>query len=220
MSEVFLQGNLVNLRMPDIDRDVRTGSWHKWFNDEQITKFLYHGVFPVSREKQVEIVRSNLSRNDLVLLAIADKESDEIVGIVSLKDIDLLNRLADITIVMGSGKYPNGAPLEAMALMTSYGFERLNLNKIQAGQHVGLWKWVNTLALIGYKLEGYIRQTHIRYGSISDSVRVGITADEYFAIIDSRKGKYLTNDVAELLKQRRKENMCQALKMLVEDCGN
>lgn len=215
MENVFITGDLVYLRYPDIQKDVIDGRWAEWFNDDSITKYLYHGVFPNTKDKQVEIVKSNLDKSDMVLLSIVEKQSDKLIGIVSLKDIDLLNRVAEITIVMDKEKYIAGAPFEAMALMTKHGFEKLNLNKIQAGQHVGLWKWINTLELIGYRLEGFIKSTHIRFGQISDSVRVGIDSKTYFDLLHQRSGNYLTNDVNNLLKTRRKDNMCEKLKSLV-----
>ncbi|MGB7403211.1 MAG: GNAT family protein [Arcobacter sp.] len=215
MENVFITGDLVYLRYPDIHKDVIDGRWAEWFNDDSITKYLYHGVFPNTKDKQVEIVKSNLDKSDMVLLSIVEKQSDKLIGIVSLKDIDLLNRVAEITIVMGNEKYIAGAPFEAMALMTKHGFEKLNLNKIQAGQHVGLWKWINTLELIGYRLEGFIKSTHIRFGQISDSVRVGIDSKTYFDLLQQRDGNYLTDDINSLLKTRRKDNMCEKLKSLV-----
>jgi len=66
----------------------------------------------------------------MVLFSIIDKTTDKICEIVSLKDIDLLNRVAEITIVMNKGSYPENSPIEAWALITEYGFEKLNLNKI------------------------------------------------------------------------------------------
>lgn len=216
MENVFITGDLVYLRYPDIQKDVIDGRWAEWFNDDSITKYLYHGVFPNTKDKQIEIVKSNLDKSDMVLLSIVEKQNDKLIGIVSLKDIDLLNRVAEITIVMGNEKYIAGAPFEAMALMTKHGFEKLNLNKIQAGQHIGLWKWVNTLELIGYRLEGFIKSTHIRFGQISDSVRIGIDSNTYFNLLQQRDGNYLTNDINSLLKTRRKENMCEKLKSLVD----
>lgn len=180
MSDSFLDGNLVYLRLPDIERDVVNGDWYRWFNSDEITKYLYHGVYPNSLERQIEIVKSNLERGDTVLLSVIDRESEKLCGVVSLKDIDLINRVAEVTIVMSRGDYVKNAPLEALALITQYGFEKLNLAKINGGHHIGLWRWVNKVELLGYRLEGYIRDTHRRYGRVFDSVRVGVRADDYF----------------------------------------
>ena len=104
-----------------------------------------------------------------------------------------------------------------MGLMTKHGFHRLNLNKIQAGQHIGLWKWVNTLELIGYKLEGYISQTHCRDFIAEDSVRVGITKDCFLEIVNNRGGDYFGGEIEKLIKNRRKENMCFKLRKVLDN---
>lgn len=216
MENPFIVGDLIYLRVPDINKDIVDGLWSQWFNNDNITKYLYHGVYPNTIEKQVETVKLNINKPDMILLCIVNKINEKLIGIVSLKDIDLLNRVAEITIVMGSEGYPIGAPIEAMALMTKHGFEKLNLNKIQAGQHIGLWKWVNTLELIGYKLEGYIKATHIRFGQINDSVRVGIDSETYFDLLKQRKGIYLTDNLSSLLKKRRRDNLCEKLKTCLD----
>ena len=95
--------------------------------------------------------------------------------------------------------------------MTRHGFDKLNLNKIYAGQHINLWKWVNTLELLGYKLEGYIRENLIRYGKAHDSVMMGITASDFYKLLDKRKGNIITDDLMSLLAKRRKDNICLKL---------
>jgi len=216
MNNKFLRGKYTYLRVPDVEQDVLKGNWHNWFNNEKITKYLYHGVYPNTRIKQAEFVESALKRKDMVLLAIVDSKSNAMCGVISLNRIDLLNRRSEIAIVMGDVKYSPGVPLEAMALMTQYGFDKLNLNKIYAGQHVGLWKWINTLELIGYKLEGYSSGSHIRYGKIADSVYTGISSLDFYALLKQRNGKYCTEDVRSLLPQRRKINMIDQLKKAVD----
>jgi RimJ/RimL family protein N-acetyltransferase len=217
MKDCFIDGDLVYLRLPDIQEDVIDGGWHEWFNNDEITKYLYHGVYPNSREQQVDIVKDNLKKSDMILLSIIDKSTDELCGIISLKDIDLLNRIAEMTIVMDKGNYTKNAPLEAWALMTSYGFEKLNLNKINAGHHIELWKWVNKVELLGYKLEGCISSTHIKYGTTYDSVRIGVLAKDYFKLLTERNGLYLSNNLESLLKNKRVENICAKFSSIISN---
>lgn len=215
MQNCFIEGELVYLRYPDVQKDVLEGKWHEWFNRNDITDYLYHGVYPNSIEKQVEIVKSNLERSDMVLLSVIEKSTDKHIGIVSLKDIDLLNRIAEITIVMDKGNFSKNAPFEAWALITKYGFEKLNLETIKAGHHEKLWKWINKTELLGYKLEGYSNDTHLRYGKKSSSVGTSISSSDYFDLLEKRDGKYLTNNIDDLLSQKRDENMCEKLKNLI-----
>lgn len=211
--DVFLRGKYINLRKPDIQRDVINGHWHSWFSDQSITKYLVHGVFPVSREEQAAIVKDNLSNPKTFLLCIFDADTDEHIGIISLGSIDWRNRNAEIAIVMGETK-KGAAALEAMALMSKHAFDRLNLLKLWSGQHEGLWKWVNTLSLIGYRLEGYREAMFIRDGQSWGIVFTGVTAKDFYALQSARGGTILTNDPMALVKKRSKENNVQKVREL------
>ncbi len=217
MSDYFIIGEYIGLRSPDIEQDIYHGEWANWFNDESVTRYLVHGVYPNSIESQVAYIKSKLASDRSIVLAIDDINTGEMIGVISLDSIDLINRLADIAIVIGAKKYPCCAPIEAMGLMTQHAFEKLNLTKVQAGQHVGLWKWVNTLELIGYRLEGYILDTHKRNFKSYDSVRVGITRERYLELLRSRGGAYFGEDIRSLLKTRRKENMCEVLGKMIRE---
>ena len=76
-NEAFLIGEIVYLRKPNIDNDVLKGEWHSLFNDKEITKYLVHGIFPVSREQEAGYVEDQLNDSKSLLLSIVSKESDE-----------------------------------------------------------------------------------------------------------------------------------------------
>jgi RimJ/RimL family protein N-acetyltransferase len=213
--EQFLTGEHVYLRPPCIETDVMSGSWHSWFNDDQVTKYLVHGVYPITRIQQAEFVRSAMNDPKTLLLSIIDSKNDQHVGVISLKSIDLLNRNAEIGIVMGRNPLP-GAALEAMSLLVEHGFSRLNLHRIYAGQHEGLWKWINQLALIGFDLEGYRKDAGFRNGEYYGSVLTAVLAPHFFALKALRGGKVLGPSLAELLRSRRTENHVEILKKTIE----
>ena len=205
VTKPFLQGKTVFLRAPDLQSDVVEGNWHEWFNDYETTRFLVHGIYPVSPERELEIVKGDLDRSDHLVLVIADAEDQHPLGIVSLTEIDHINRRAEIAIVMGERR-KLGAALEAMALMTGHAFDRLNLEKLYAGQHEGLWKWINTLELIGYRLEGYRRDFGRRDDKAYGVALTGVTADVFNALRRERNGDILGSDLLALLRQRSPEN--------------
>ncbi len=214
--DAFLKGTIVDLRVPNIETDVINGDWHTWFNNDEVTKFLHQGVYPNTREQQIKYVKIALDSKDTIMLSIIDKKTNEMCGVIVLKEIDLINRVAFISIVMGNKLYAPGAPFEAMALMTEYGFQKLNLNRIEAGQNEGLWQWVNQLFLLGYKIEGFIRQPFIRYGKKQNGVRMAILAEDYYRILKLRDGIYLTNNINNLLKQRKKIDLIKEFKKIVD----
>ena len=85
-----------------------------------------------------------------------------------------------------SSSVAGSRPSKAMALLTEPGFTRLPLHKLAAGHSAGLWKWVNTLELIGYRIEGYIEAIMLRDGHIHDGVHTGITAERFYKLKDEQ----------------------------------
>jgi len=213
---IFLSGELVYLRTPDIEKDIINGKWHSWFNDKITTKYLGQGIYPNTIEKQIAFLESIKNDKSKILLSVMDKKNDNHIGVISFNDIDLMNRKASISIVIGEKNYSIGAPLEAMALMIEHGFDRLNLNKIWAGQVVDLYKWVNLLGLIGFRVEGYNEASYIRDGKIQDAIWTGVTAERFYRLRSERGGKICTNNLSELMKTRRKEELPLHIKEFIE----
>ena len=201
MTDHFLRGKLVNLRTPDLPDDVTTGGWYRWFNDPRITEYLEHGVRPVSAGEEIRILEEAMKSASNLILAVVCASTDRLLGTISLKGINYVQRRAEIAIVM-SGERAPGAALEAMALLTRHAFDRMNLQKLIAGQHEALWKWVNTLAMIGYRVEGYRSDYGYRNGRPYGVLLTGITAPEFHALQAARGGDILLGDAAALGRSR------------------
>lgn len=212
--DVFLVGKLVSLCQPNIEMDILNGSWHTWFNDKKLTEFLEHGNRPISASEEADIVRAEMSKPSSLILTIVSNANKEVIGVISIKDINHVHRRAEIALVTSGARLP-GAALEAMALLTEHAFDRLNLQKLYAGQHEGLWKWVNSLALIGYKVEGLRRCQGFRNGESYDVILTGITAQDFYKIRAERMGDVLTGDVSALVRTRKKVNVVTELKRIL-----
>jgi RimJ/RimL family protein N-acetyltransferase len=216
--EVFLKGERVSLCIPDVERDVLNGNWHSWFNDLSTTRFLEHGVRPVSRQQEAAIVQGSLDNPKTFMLTINAADTLELCGVISLANINQHMGNAEIALVT-SGIPRSGGALEAMALMTTHAFERFNLAKIYAGQHEGLWKWVNSLKLIGYDVEGLRREQNCRDGRRYDVILTGITGTRYYALKDQRGGSLLGDDIDALMAKRSKVDFVPGLRSALEGFG-
>jgi RimJ/RimL family protein N-acetyltransferase len=211
--DAFLVGRSVYLRRPDVERDVEQGEWHRWFNDLTTTRHLVHGARPISRAEEAEYVRAALASPNRLVLAVVDAPTDRVCGTVSLGEIDHVHRRAEISLVMGRiVRTAPEAALEAMALLSKHAFDRLNLEKIYAGQHEDLWPWINTLALIGYELEGYREAMFVRDGRSIGSALTGLQAATFRRLERERGGNVLSDDVGALLRTRPRENRVAALR--------
>jgi len=205
MHNPFLIGNKVYLRALE-EADLE-GNWYKWFNDPDVTKYLQKGFFPNTKEKQrAHLEKMNNSSSDL-LLAIISKAENRHIGVVGLHNIDWINRKAEISIVVGEKKYWGlEYSLEAMALLSEHGFHKLNLHKIYAGQHEALEKWRKVLELIGFNIEGALKEDIFTQGKYWDVVKIAVFARDFFKLKEQRNGRILGNSIKELLRETRKKH--------------
>lgn len=214
--DIFLEGKIVALRQPVIEKDVMKGPWHSWFNDPVTTQYLVHGVFPLNREQQAEIVATEMANPASLLLVVIDKKTSRHIGVVCLKFISHTLRSAALSIVFGDRSI-RGAALEAVALLTQHAFNRLNLQRVYGGQHAGLWQWMNSLELIGYQLDGYSRDYGLRNGKKYDVATYSITATRFYDLQKQRGGNICTASLSTLLEKASPENKTEIMKQFFCD---
>jgi len=194
----ILQSHSVYLRPID-EEDVINGDWHHWYNDYKLTAYNSHGVYPINIEDERKYFLNSKKSSSQISLAACSLESDRVIGTVSLLNIDLLNRKAEIACTIGSNICPT-AGLESIGLIVQHGIGRLNLNKIYAGAHDGLKEWVKMLRSLGFAEEGISREESLRNGKYSDFIRFGLLAKDYNQLVFEREGKYLLGSSGELYK--------------------
>jgi [ribosomal protein S5]-alanine N-acetyltransferase len=89
-----------------------------------------------------------------LLYAICDSQTGTMIGVTSIQSIDLQNREAEIAIMIGEETYrQRGVSIEAWGLLTQHVFESLPVERIYAGSHEGLRRWVESLRVIGYEID-------------------------------------------------------------------
>lgn len=219
--DVFLQGENIDLCLPTADFAEKS-TWYSWFNSFKTTRFLEQGIFPNTSEKQVLFYKELISSDNRISLIISDKK--QYIGTISLSFINLYKRTADIALLIGEeSTSPNAdfIALEAMALMTEFGFDNIGLQKIGAGQHEKLMKWQRKLETIGYRLEGYKINGFIKGNEVANSVLIGITKDDYSRIKEKR-GKLWdsTFKMDERINSMPAEPFVTALKKFFDVEGN
>jgi RimJ/RimL family protein N-acetyltransferase len=140
----FLTGEKV--RLVGFTERFITAKYLSWLNDQDVNQYLYVGRFPATIEEARARVERYGNHEIGIMFAImtnlaprGDKieqteEFSEFVGSISLSIKDSINRNAEIGLMIGSKEHwGKGLAGEAIRLTTEYGFNRLNLHKIEAG---------------------------------------------------------------------------------------
>tara|TARA_B110001450_G_C17555369_1_gene454440 strand:+ start:252 stop:986 length:735 start_codon:yes stop_codon:yes gene_type:complete len=187
--EFFLRGELIDLCIPS-DIAIEEDGWADWFNNIELLQATAHGVFPNHRSSQHKILESLASDRSKIVLLICEKVSQKAFGVVSLENINLQNRSAQIAINASSKSNDAIHPLstlEAMALITQHGFDQLGLNRIYGGQAFPLLEsWNKAIELIGYRTEGITRNSFVRGHNAFDTALISCSYEHFLSITKIR----------------------------------
>ncbi|MEC2159426.1 GNAT family N-acetyltransferase [Virgibacillus halodenitrificans] len=155
---------------------------YQWCLDKEVTKHLNmpEKYPPFSKEETLNWIEMCIDKtNGYEQKAILD-ESGKHIGWVDLKNIDKLNKHAELGIAIGDKNYwGKGYGLAAMKEMLEFGFSQLGLNKIWLRVEVDNEKAIKSYERMGYVEEGILRQDRLRKGVFVDRLRMSILKDEY-----------------------------------------
>ncbi|HUA13870.1 MAG TPA: GNAT family protein [Verrucomicrobiae bacterium] len=174
----FLEGSLVRLR--PLEHSDLTERYLGWLNDPEVTRYTEAGTFPSTREDLENFYRSVTGSKNDVMLAIVDRASGRHIGNVKLGPIHWIHRTATLGILIGEKEFwGKGVGLEATRLMVEYGFERLNLHRIDLGVFAEHEAAVRCYEKAGFKIEGRMREDLFQDGRHRDRLWMGLLRSEY-----------------------------------------
>ncbi len=151
----------------------------KWVTDRDVTRYLSsHFDFSQSLKKTEEFVE-NAMDSDFTGFVIADKKTGEYIGQIDF-NIDRKNRVGTLGIVIGIKKKQNqGIGTEAMELFINFGFNELNLNRIELDVMSYNKKAIRVYEKLGFKKEGCKRKKFYRDGKYHDIYIYGLLKEEW-----------------------------------------
>ena len=128
-------------------------------------------------EAHIERITQDDSREDF---AICLNDSKEMIGEMSLLDIDEVNHSAGFRISMVTTDHVGkGLGTEAMNLMVHYVFEGLNLNRLQLEVFSHNKRGIRAYEKVGFIKEGVLRQALFYNNQYSDEIIMSIIKDDY-----------------------------------------
>lgn len=201
----MLKGNVIYLRLFELEDYVKTYEWH---NDFNLQKSTCGPLRFVSKEIEKSWVLSKSSHNlNEIYLAICAIENDEMIGWYSITDIDFRNRKCHCSgVVIGDKRYRDGiAYQEAGDLVFNYLIEELNMNRITAAC---LYEQILARAEMEasfWTLEGIERQAVFKNGSYHDVCRYAILKDDYIKHLQAGDYENKIIRLGRIIKRLRQE---------------
>ena len=179
---------------------------YKWMNDDELKKMSIGVNRRMCREEAEDWVKARMRDNrSQIFWAICAKDTNQMIGYMSLSDIHYVNRSANFSgIVIGDSRYQDGfAWLESYLFVYEYVFERLGLNRVY-GESIIDHKMTSTMRkLMMSTVEGVLRQAVYKNGQFYDVVVASVLKDEYFK--RKAEGEYELKSVLKRLRQLHKE---------------
>jgi len=173
------RGRWVYLRALDVDDYVLV---NKWRNDDEIQSLTGGNRYYVSSAMEKKWVEEKaLDNSKDVYWAICLKETDEMIGYISINNIDWRNRKADWGgIVVGERAHRSrGCASEASYLMMEYVFCELGLHRL-----TGHWLEEHKTSILmgrmlGFKQEGVLRDNIYKDNAFHNVVIMSILKSEF-----------------------------------------
>jgi [ribosomal protein S5]-alanine N-acetyltransferase len=166
--DVFIKGDLVDLVVLS-EEIVDNSNWYNWFNNEENTKYMQKHYFPNTKKLQLDFFKHNIENNENKLqLGIVHKADLSFIGIVSLNDIDYINKSCEVSIIIGEKKYHSlNIFIESCQSIINHGFKSLGLKKVSSGTFS---KDIDSLfcKILGFKREGVLKQAVYKEGKFHD----------------------------------------------------
>ena len=150
--------------------------WANWMNNRAVSDTFgghQNMVSLATAKKAVEELSGY--RFDIVL-----RDSDDLIGHISLHDIDHLHRHAFMGIVIGEDEHRGrGYGTEAARLILDYGFNTLNLHNIMLSVHADNHAGISSFKKAGFKDAGRRRDWIFKNGEYHDVLYMDILATEF-----------------------------------------
>lgn len=181
----FLVGDRIYLR-PLQESDLND-QYLRWLNDQDVTKYLEAGRFPVTPDDLRQYFERFAHGKDDLIFAIIDKVTEFHIGNVTLNHIQWVHRTADTGLMIGRKEFWGlGYAREAWTLVIDYAFRRLGLRKVIAGAIAENAASIRTLQKLGFRAEGVLRKELLADGEYRDVLRFGLFAGEFHAAGEHR----------------------------------
>jgi RimJ/RimL family protein N-acetyltransferase len=180
---------------------------YQWMNDDKLKQMSIGLNRRMCKDEALEWVKARMHHHDYnVFWAICTKDTNKMIGYTCLTNIHYINRSAVFGgLVIGDKDYQDGmAWIESYLFVYEYGFERLNLNRIEGTVLID-HKASKTIGDVMFsKGEGVLRQAAYKNGKFYDVGIGALLREDYF--LHKENGDYEISAVLKRLTKKIREN--------------
>lgn len=146
----------------------------KWVNDPEIKK-MTGTTYPISEFEHADWIDKQTKSEKNKLFLIREKHNQEPIGTIGLKQIDFINRNAELYISIGEEKYrSHGYGTDAVKTLLNFCFTTLNLHKVFLKVFAFNAPAIKSYEKAGFCVEGILKEHHFYNGIYHDVYLLGI----------------------------------------------
>jgi ribosomal-protein-alanine N-acetyltransferase len=151
------------------------------FGDPEVTRYWVGPTLAdegAARALVVEIAERARTREGFQW-GIARRDDDLVIGTCSLYRPDFAHRRSEVGFALGRAHWGRGYAAEALDVVMTYAFERLDLHRLEADVDPRNEPSLRALERAGFRREGYQRERWQVDGELQDSVLLGVLRTEW-----------------------------------------
>lgn len=170
--------NRVYLRALEIDDYKTTINWR---NDDEIWEMVGGPKYFVSKDYEEKWISEAIKNQQEVRLGVSLKANNLLIGLISITNVDMINRSGEISFMIGNKDYWSmGYGAEAVNLILDYSFNERGMERIWC---VILESNVASLRMVtkcGFRKEAILRSAVFKNGVFQNQIIKSILREEYF----------------------------------------
>ncbi len=172
-------GEIVKLRAVELsDLSDIMKHWNSYETRVSLGKYVPSSS--KEREDWIKKVNEQASKGEAFTFAIVHKETEEFLGTVALKRINMINRGASLSISIHNPENQNkGYGSDATRCILKIGFNVLNLHRIQLHVYEFTSNAVHVYEKIGFKKVGVRREASFIIGEYRNDLVMDILEEEF-----------------------------------------
>lgn len=158
-----------------------------WIADEKIQSLYSEPVYSTAEDVKdlLDKYIGSYEREDYYRWAIIEKASGECIGQIAYFLVDSKNHFAEIEYCIGANFQCRGCATEAAKAVIAYGFDRINLHKVQICTKTINKPSKHVIEKCGLTYEGTLRDYFYMNGEYVGRLYFSILRDEYNKILTS-----------------------------------
>jgi ribosomal-protein-alanine N-acetyltransferase len=152
------------------------------YRDPEMTRFVTFSTHASVEDTKGFIgwMANAFRQKDSIRWGIVLKETNDLIGTGGLHFWKRELRMAEVGYHIGRAFWGRGYATEALYALVDFGFQRMNLNRIEGRHNAGNHASGRVMEKVGFQREGIWRQREIKDGKLVDVVQFALLYEDYF----------------------------------------